>query len=178
MKHWSDGGIRKRLGIRPRARAADKKATAGVGKVIKAYFGKGRLNARESGELAGAADPSHRLAKAKGRGTNARKASKNSARTMMRALKPDCVLHPTYLAKIPQWDKKRLCSVERDVAFLPVHETLDAIVQAGEEESYTAFSADQHEFKTLMQDMFARLSLTMSSAFAALGLWCDSAPFL
>ena len=176
------GRLGKRNGIRNRLRLNESRVctgapvTQGFKQLCRKYYGLGRLRAREIGDLAHASDPSSRLAKAKGRGTNPKRQSKHSARSVRRTLEPDCKLYEPYTAKVACWDKRRVGKVDRDVAFLPPHETLDALARDHGAETFTTFTEGQGEFKATLQELFAGLALTLGTLCAAIGLWGDGAP--
>ena len=47
----------------------------------------------------------------------------NASRTLQRRLRSESKLHPVYTRQITQWDKTINGKIQRDCAFLPVHET-------------------------------------------------------
>ena len=169
-------GIRQRLGVRG---TIGKPSRSDLGHVLVGFVKKGQLSAGEVGEVATAAKHgSHtdiaKLANARGKtsGDNSTPCTKHSSRSLMRTLRDDCVLPPVYIAKTQFWNPSKLCSAESDLAFLPIHETLDSLIADGDEKSWCAFSAPQQGFKDVLHARAARMSIALiAQLFACIGLW-------
>ena len=145
-------GGRQLAGIAPRSRDGGPASASGAfSSQVRTHFARGRLSAREVGDLASSVDPTSRLARAKARSKVAKRASKNSARSLTRTLQSSSsfTLHPCYYAEVPMWDKARVCSKSEKVAFLPIHETLDALAGQRGTAEFTTFSEGQGDFKQL-----------------------------
>jgi hypothetical protein len=175
-------GIKQRLRInKPKEKCEDALAASLLG-----LYTKGRLSAGDVGACSAAVrEPSttlQKLAKAKGKPSKSARSpgaagTSHSSRTLLRALDKCAVLHPPYLAKIQLWDKDKMESSLGDVAFLPPHETLSALVRDGQEERWCSFDESQQGFKTELHDWAARLDLDLGNKFwTCLALWGDSAP--
>ena len=167
-------GARQLAGIAPRSRDGGPASASGAfSSQCRTHFGRGGLSAREVGDLANSVDPTSRLARAKARSKVSKKASANSARSLTRTLQSSSsfTLHPCYYAEVPMWDKARVSSKSETLAFLPIHETLDALAGQRGTAEFTTFSEEQGEFQTALAQWAQRLTLTLSTCWAALSLW-------
>ena len=82
------------------------------------------------------------------------------------------------MASCPMWDHAADRPKHQDLAFLPIHETLDVMVSEGEEESWCSTTGDQAGFAADLHEWGARMGLdVVKNLFACIGLWGDSAPF-
>ena len=52
----------------------------------------------------------------------------NGSKSCKRMLADDAILPPVYLRKVPMWDEESGTSTLQDLAFAPIHESLNAIV--------------------------------------------------
>ena len=130
-KGYQRKGVRERLGIAKHglgiAKGAPSSKREGVASTTSEFsrktrslLRKGRLNAREVGDVAHSVDPSSRLARAKGKRRPKNQAA-HSARSLARTYKSSgsFSLYPVYVAQVPQWDRKLVCKKDMPLAFLP-----------------------------------------------------------
>jgi hypothetical protein len=171
-------GAKQRLGVH--RTIAKPPGRSDLGHVLVGFVKEGKLSAGEVGEVASASNRAEhsdiaKLAKARGKTTGE---TKHSMRSLMKTMGDDCVvLPPVYIAQTKFWNPSTLCNEDSDLAFLPIHETLDALIATGEENRWCAFSAAQQGFKDVLHAWAASLSIAlMGQLFACIGLWGDSAP--
>ena len=104
--------------------------------------------------------------------------TRHVSRGVMRTMARSARLPPIYLAKCPMWDSSSNSKVLKDLAFLPIHETLDNMVSDGDAESWCSIDGSQEGFRADLEDWGARLGMDVATnLFACIGLWGDSAPF-
>ena len=183
-------GIRQSLGLvktdepKPGAKPKAKAKSPAVASLVGLYA-KGKLSARDVGDVSSAAaspfQPTppgnlHRLAKAKA-GTNPDKASRNSSRSLMRALAPSIELPPEYVTSCPQWDKRHTEPRDQELSFLPPHEMLATLTADGNLEKFASFSEEQEGFKHELRSWGDRMGVDTGGGYwLTLGLWGDTAP--
>ena len=63
----------------------------------------------------------------------------NEARSVARCLDKQSILHPLYKTTATMWDEKRMQPYAGDIGILPIHETLDAMVEEGQENQWCSF---------------------------------------
>eukprot|EP00974_Lingulodinium_polyedra_P003242 304154-Lingulodinium_polyedra.AAC.1 len=81
------------------------------------------------------------------------------------------------MAKTPLWNPDALGAEEQDLAFLPIHEVLGALVQEDAIAKWTDFSEDQTGFQADLHEWGDRVGVnTRRGPWACIGLWGDSAP--
>jgi hypothetical protein len=118
----------------------------------------------------------------KGRHGKVRVDSRNTSRNLLRALakqqrKGPRLMAP-YMAMVPLWDNVEERSVSKQVACLPIHETLDCLVNDGEQDSWCALDASQHGLQNDLNEWASRVDMSdaTSKPIAAIKIWGDSAP--
>jgi hypothetical protein len=182
-------GIRQRLGLNTkRAKICKGRLSNNLASSLVALYSKGRLSAGDVGDCSAAASSQFsdhslkRLAKARSKVTRdanpaVEKDVKNSSRTLLRSLQAHAVLHPVYTAKVTQWDRKKLEKTTADMAFLPPHETLGALVQQGQEAEWCSLTGAQQGFQGDLEAWAAKVGVSLlDNFFACLALWGDAAP--
>ena len=85
-------------------------------------------------------------------------------------------LYPCYITQCPMWDKQTLTSKRRPLAIRPPHETLEAIIDSGNEAHFTTFHSTQAAFHSDLAAWASQLMITLTGAWACLALWGDMAP--
>ena len=69
--------------------------------------------------------------------------------SVRRCFLKDARLHQPYIVQAKLWNERKMCSVQKDLATLPIQETLDALVEEGQEEKWSSLDqANQQAFKT------------------------------
>ena len=63
-----------------------------------------------------------------------------------------------------------------EMAFLPPHETLSALVEEGSEDLWCNFNDSQQGFKSELESWAATLGVQLNGKWTCLSLWGDSAP--
>ena len=177
--------MRQRLGILPTIA----KTRSAQGDWLAKKYRLAKLSAPEVSECAAAhcqdADPADDVRRlAKSNATKERKSkhrarldTRNCSRSILRAFRKDALLGPLYITPVPMWDEKRARKKHTPCALLPIHETLEAIIEPGNEEHYTTFQPDQSGFRNdLLQWSQALQVLLDPSLWLCLALWGDRAP--
>ena len=190
-KRWGSRlGVREELGLvkkdepKPGAKQEAKAKSPAV-KSLVGLYAKGKISARDVGDISSSAASSFegpapadlkRIAKAKA-GPDPKKASRHSSRTLMRALAPSIELPPEYIAKCPMWNKKHIEPRSEDLAFLPPHEVLASLCTGDNIDKFTSYSDEQKGFKDELDDWGNRMEVeTDGGNWLTLGLWGDTAP--
>ena len=157
-------------------------------KLLVGLYAKGRIRAHELGEgvavatSAGAAGSmDRRLARAKIKKTFQRRKkevpyTKNSSRTVLRALAKGSPLPPLYGAQIPCWDTVRDCKTHRQFDILLPHELVQSIVPRGSEHEWCAFEDAYAGFVQVKRAWGDRVQIDDTTNFLTMCLWGDSAP--
>ena len=87
-------------------------------------------------------------------------------------------LGPVYHADLKMWDIKADKQCTRKVSFLPIHETMNEVIQPGDEGRWTSFDDSQKGFEEDLKSWATRLAVDLSAfAWLCIGLWGDSAPY-
>eukprot|EP00959_Pyramimonas_sp_CCMP1952_P084175 1760619-Pyramimonas_sp.AAC.1 len=127
------GGIRQRLGI-----SSDKPKRTKLGSFFLKSYLHGRTTSHELRQGCIAAESSAgdlgclgkgKLEQLRTRRNRTRTDTRNSAKAVRRFLVKRSVLYPPYTAQMPLWGTVRCQQVLAPVSFLPIHETLDAVVK-------------------------------------------------
>ena len=106
--------------------------------------------------------------------------SRSSNRAVSRVLKKGAVLREAYIAEVPTWDHEQNRQVMTKLKVMPPHESLHALIQPGAENEWCSFDDSQEGFRTSLHDWGAggRVGCDiMTSPWACLALWGDSAPY-
>ena len=174
-------GIRQALEIKP-VEPKKREATELSNHLCRQYK-KGRLNAREIGDIVASTCPSKdtfeaKLSVAKGNHKlGSHSASRDSSRDLSRCIAPNLRLHPLYYAKTPMWNEHTLKMEEEKQAYLPPHEMLDALVQQGSEDQWCKLGSHQAGIRQDLKAWADRLQIKLDDEkVACLSLWGDSAP--
>ena len=178
-------GIKQKLKIKSvkRVKFADHK----LGKFLKDRYVKGSLSAADVAKgCATSSDVALRrvakLAPSKKRvqRDKAYDDTRNTSRGVMRELRRDAELLPTYEMSVPMWDWGLNKQRPGTVRILPPHEVLDTVVLPGQEASWCSIvSPAQQGFSSELAEWGDRMGIDVSGSnlpFACLGLWGDSAP--
>ena len=149
-------GVKQRLGIDNEPRTP--KQTR-LGHEYKDLVRAGRLSAVKVASVAGALP-----ACALNEGTDASRfaaastrSSKNASRSITRTLDANCKLPPLYMATTVFWDSTTMSKQDGDLAFMPPHELLGALVVPGSEERWTSFDSSQKGFEVELRSLYERV---------------------
>ena len=87
------------------------------------------------------------------------------------------MLHEPYIVDDALlWNESRQQCVASELAFLPPHEVLHAIIASGNESQFCEFSDTQQGHHRTMHQWGARLGVHMPELLLALAMWGDAAP--
>lgn len=177
-------GIRQRLGLD--APKEEKTTLDPLAKKLCKSYATGKLSAADVGELSEAAATSSSssasiIQLAKAAPSTGEKASRNSSRnlraTIDRLSDSQLTGLEPYVCSIPIWDAANQRQVMADSSFLCLHEALDMLVPAGQEEEFTSLDTpDQAGFISDLRHWRARVHSAVSLPFLCLALWGDTAP--
>ena len=203
------GGVKQRLGIvTKKAKAAAPIRADPLANELIDMYGTCSLSAGQVGNIAAASamsssSSSHsgpppvpapppaapavkRLAKAKapkppkGKASQGPQPSKNSSRTLMRALAHDTALPPPYMADVKVWDAHTDAPTTTPMAFIPIHEMLEVVVGQDGLEQWVSYEEQQQGFKARLHAWGSRVQLASATlaSFLPIALWGDSAEFI
>ena len=100
-------------------------------------------------------------------------ASRNSASTVYRELRPACRLPPTYTRDIWMHDAVKNEATLQPISILPIHEMVHTVL----DESWLDFLPDQYDTRRNLSDFGKEHGIDTSvGLWALLGIWGDSAP--
>lgn len=177
------GGIRQQLGLKAKVKKSSPQATW-----LTSMYARGKLSASEVGSGAAAAASSSDnpcdlvtdLARAAP--TRKKKGTKHSAdilkRTIASTSHPSKIrLYEPYLADGYVWNRELSCREIQPVAILPPHETLDAVIAAGDEDRWSKLGPGQEGFRAELLSWSNRVHTDLNQAvhWLCLALWGDSA---
>ena len=105
--------------------------------------------------------------------------TKHTSRALKRVLKTDSVFAPTYIADVTMWDTSADEKTVGKMAFLPIHEALEAVVPPNEEYEWASYTPAQNGFRLALREWAVRVGLALSTLANCLpiALWGDSAEF-
>lgn len=170
--------LRQRLGIKKDRH--DSVSTTPLGSELKTLYRKGKMTATDVVKIARATrgNYSENNAEVAQWGASEDLRGKHASRTIMRSLGHTSILPPTYIAEAILWDEKNMEPCTDTIAFLPLHETLDAIVEEGKEHELCSIAEHQEGFRASLEIWAAGLGISLAIAwFACLSIWGDSAPY-
>ena len=193
------GGVKQRLGLgKPKAKVPLRNDPLAAG--LLDMYSAGDLAAGQVGALAAAASssssaPLQRLSKSKGkpkakatakdkgsadtRVGSSKHQCRNSSRALLRAMARESTLPLPYTAEVKVWDNLQEKQVTKPMAFMPIHDTLEAVVEHGGLEQWGSYDEQQRGFEERLKQWGQRVGVPQDdlSSFLPISLWGDSAEY-
>ena len=104
--------------------------------------------------------------------------SRHFSRNVLSVSKKTSILPGPCMIQVPMFDEDSRGTCERTLAMLLPYETLENVIETGQEDRWASMSVDQRGFHDELEDWKTRLEVgDVMASWLAIAVWGDSAPY-